>query len=167
MTERQRLPVSIQVFMRRRSGWLTVAGAVLAYVAFVPPLLVVIPVMTHEFCTEWRDGKISMLPNDPSPDCSGLAQLVDLIPTDFYDKATVSNLSSDFNTPTGRVFLACILLSSLALLISEFPFWLPRKWNVCVVGSQDLYEHPHINDVWLFTRCDLHAHITPGTAQRN
>ena len=44
---------------------------------------------------------------------------------------------------------------------------LPRKWNVCVVGSQDLYEHPHINDVWLFTRCDLHAHITPGTAQRN
>ena len=44
---------------------------------------------------------------------------------------------------------------------------LPRKWNVCVVGSQDLYEHPHINDVWLFTRCDLYAHITPGTAQRN
>eukprot|EP00216_Chloropicon_sp_CCMP2111_P000674 CAMPEP_0198239056 /NCGR_PEP_ID=MMETSP1446-20131203/4574_1 /TAXON_ID=1461542 ORGANISM="Unidentified sp, Strain CCMP2111" /NCGR_SAMPLE_ID=MMETSP1446 /ASSEMBLY_ACC=CAM_ASM_001112 /LENGTH=624 /DNA_ID=CAMNT_0043921599 /DNA_START=290 /DNA_END=2161 /DNA_ORIENTATION=- len=24
---------------------------------------------------------------------------------------------------------------------------LPRKWNVCVVGSQDLYEHPHINDL--------------------
>nr|ALT54467.1 nitrite reductase 4 [Musa AAB Group] len=23
----------------------------------------------------------------------------------------------------------------------------PRKWNVCVVGSHDLYEHPHINDL--------------------
>ncbi|KAJ0984527.1 hypothetical protein J5N97_002883 [Dioscorea zingiberensis] len=24
---------------------------------------------------------------------------------------------------------------------------LPRKWNVCLVGSHDLYEHPHINDL--------------------
>ncbi|XP_010263547.1 PREDICTED: ferredoxin--nitrite reductase, chloroplastic [Nelumbo nucifera] len=24
---------------------------------------------------------------------------------------------------------------------------LPRKWNVCVVGSHDLFEHPHINDL--------------------
>ncbi|XAR59450.1 Ferredoxin--nitrite reductase [Bertholletia excelsa] len=24
---------------------------------------------------------------------------------------------------------------------------LPRKWNVCVVGSHELYEHPHINDI--------------------
>ncbi|KAL1290448.1 hypothetical protein HN51_058935 [Arachis hypogaea] len=24
---------------------------------------------------------------------------------------------------------------------------LPRKWNVCVVGSHELYEHPHINDL--------------------
>ncbi|CAA6664968.1 unnamed protein product [Spirodela intermedia] len=24
---------------------------------------------------------------------------------------------------------------------------LPRKWNACVVGSHDLYEHPHINDL--------------------
>ncbi|TXG64303.1 hypothetical protein EZV62_011297 [Acer yangbiense] len=24
---------------------------------------------------------------------------------------------------------------------------LPRKWNMCVVGSHDLYEHPHINDL--------------------
>lgn len=23
----------------------------------------------------------------------------------------------------------------------------PRKWNVCVVGTHDLYEHPHINDL--------------------
>ncbi|PAN08388.1 hypothetical protein PAHAL_1G409800 [Panicum hallii] len=24
---------------------------------------------------------------------------------------------------------------------------LPRKWNVCVIGTHDLYEHPHINDL--------------------
>ena len=24
---------------------------------------------------------------------------------------------------------------------------LPRKWNVCVVGSHELWEHPHINDL--------------------
>ncbi|PIN10401.1 Sulfite reductase (ferredoxin) [Handroanthus impetiginosus] len=24
---------------------------------------------------------------------------------------------------------------------------LPRKWNACVIGSHDLYEHPHINDL--------------------
>lgn len=23
----------------------------------------------------------------------------------------------------------------------------PRKWNVCVIGSHDLFEHPHINDL--------------------
>ncbi|BBN06893.1 ferredoxin-nitrite reductase [Marchantia polymorpha subsp. ruderalis] len=24
---------------------------------------------------------------------------------------------------------------------------LPRKWNVCVIGTHDLFEHPHINDL--------------------
>jgi ferredoxin-nitrite reductase len=24
---------------------------------------------------------------------------------------------------------------------------LPRKWNVTVVGTHDLFEHPHINDL--------------------
>ena len=24
---------------------------------------------------------------------------------------------------------------------------LPRKWNLCVVGTHDLFEHPHINDL--------------------
>ena len=34
---------SVTIFMRRRSAWLCVAGASLAYFAFVPPLLVVVP----------------------------------------------------------------------------------------------------------------------------
>ena len=26
---------------------------------------------------------------------------------------------------------------------------LPRKFNICVVGSHDMFEHPHINDIAL------------------
>ena len=33
-----------------------VAGAVLAYFAFLPPLLVIVPLMTEQFCTEWHAG---------------------------------------------------------------------------------------------------------------
>ena len=47
---------SISLFMRRRSAWLCVSGAVLAYFAFLPPLLVVVPLMTEQFCTEWHAG---------------------------------------------------------------------------------------------------------------
>ena len=54
---------------------------------------------------------------------AALSAIVRLIPSDFFHKATVSNLASNFDTVVGRVFLACILLSSLALLTSEFPFW--------------------------------------------
>ena len=47
---------SVSLFMRRRSAWLCVSGAVLAYFAFLPPLLVVVPLMTEQFCTEWHAG---------------------------------------------------------------------------------------------------------------
>jgi hypothetical protein len=47
---------SVTLFMRRRSAWLCVAGAVLAYFAFLPPLLVIVPLMTEQFCTEWHAG---------------------------------------------------------------------------------------------------------------
>jgi hypothetical protein len=123
---------SITLFMRRRSAWLCVAGASLAYMAFVPPMLVVVPVMSKAFClevTSFQQRPAIAEAELHNPACEGLERIVNLIPDDFYVKATVSNLSSDFSTPTGRVFLACILLSSLALLISEFPFWLPRRWS--------------------------------------
>ena len=63
------------------------------------------------------------------PRCTALSAIVSLLPNDFFRKATVSNLASNFDTAVGRVFLACILLSSLSLLVSEFPFWLPRRWH--------------------------------------
>ena len=47
---------SVSLFMRRRSAWLCLSGAVLAYFAFLPPLLVVVPLMTEQFCTEWHAG---------------------------------------------------------------------------------------------------------------
>ena len=59
----------------------------------------------------------------PTPRCATLSELVRLLPHDFFRKATVSNLASNFDTAVGRVFLACVLLSSLSLLASEFPFW--------------------------------------------
>jgi hypothetical protein len=66
--------------------------------------LVIVPVMTHEICTEWQDGHIALLNPPRAPDsCTGLEKVIELIPDDFFIKATVSNLSSDFNTPTGRV----------------------------------------------------------------
>lgn len=120
--------------MRRRSAWLCVAGATLAYFAFLPPLLVIVPLLTEQFCTEWhaRTGIVTMLHNSTgavASECTALSGIVRLLPSDFFHKATVSNLASDFDTAVGRVFLACILLSSLALLVSEFPFWLPRRWH--------------------------------------
>jgi hypothetical protein len=106
---------SITLFMRRRSAWLCVAGASLAYMAFVPPMLVVVPVMSKAFClevTSFQQRPAIAEAELHNPACEGLERIVNLIPDDFYVKATVSNLSSDFSTPTGRVFLACILLSS-------------------------------------------------------
>lgn len=33
------------------------------------------------------------------------------------------------------------------VFVCLFVFCRPRKWNVCVIGTHDLYEHPHINDL--------------------
>ena len=53
---------SVTLFMRRRSAWLCVAGAVLAYFAFLPPLLVIVPLMTEQVCTEWHMGTGVVIP---------------------------------------------------------------------------------------------------------
>ncbi|KAL0694283.1 hypothetical protein Bca4012_061463 [Brassica carinata] len=54
-------------------------------------------------------------------------------PDEIVDTRPYSNLLSQFITANSRGN-------------PEFSN-LPRKWNVCVVGSHDLYEHPHINDL--------------------
>ncbi|KAL3537497.1 hypothetical protein ACH5RR_000863 [Cinchona calisaya] len=59
--------------------------------------------------------------------------LAGIDPEEIVDTRPYTNLLSQFVTANARGNPA----------ISN----LPRKWNVCVIGSHDLYEHPHINDL--------------------
>lgn len=59
--------------------------------------------------------------------------LAGIDPHEIVDTRPYTNLLSQFITANSRGNLAFTNL--------------PRKWNVCVVGSHDLFEHPHINDL--------------------
>ncbi|KAG5010771.1 hypothetical protein JHK82_019412 [Glycine max] len=59
--------------------------------------------------------------------------LAGIDPDEIVDTRPYNNLLSQFITANSRGNPA---MSNL-----------PRKWNVCVVGSHDLFEHPHINDL--------------------
>ncbi|KAJ7946054.1 Ferredoxin-nitrite reductase [Quillaja saponaria] len=59
--------------------------------------------------------------------------LAGIDPQEIVDTRPYTNLLSQFITANA--------LGNLNFTI------LPRKWNVCVVGSHDLYEYPHINDL--------------------
>lgn len=59
--------------------------------------------------------------------------LAGIDPDEIVDTRPYTNLLSQFITGNFRGNLAITNL--------------PRKWNVCVIGSHDLYEHPHINDL--------------------
>ncbi|XP_047181842.1 ferredoxin--nitrite reductase, chloroplastic [Vigna umbellata] len=59
--------------------------------------------------------------------------LAGIDPNEIVDTRPYNNLLSQFITANS---LGNPAMSNL-----------PRKWNVCVVGSHDLFEHPHINDL--------------------
>lgn len=59
--------------------------------------------------------------------------LAGIDPHEIVDTRPYTNLLSQFITANSRGNPAFTNL--------------PRKWNVCVIGSHDLYEHPHINDL--------------------
>ncbi|GMH10096.1 hypothetical protein Nepgr_011937 [Nepenthes gracilis] len=59
--------------------------------------------------------------------------LAGIDPHEIVDTRLYNNLLSHFITANSHGFTAITNL--------------PRKWNVCVVGSHDLFEHPHINDL--------------------
>lgn len=59
--------------------------------------------------------------------------LAGIDPHEIVDTRPYTNLLSQFITANSRGNTAFTNL--------------PRKWNVCVVGSHDLFEHPHINDL--------------------
>jgi len=78
-----------------------------------------------------------------------------LLPTGFASTGTISCVASSFDTPQGRVFFGCMLLSSITLFISQFPFWLPRRpvWRL----RQPASSHPWLDEmegrnrfIWLF-----------------
>ncbi|KAL9333509.1 hypothetical protein Peur_073648 [Populus x canadensis] len=64
--------------------------------------------------------------------------LAGIDPDEIVDTGPYTNLLSQFITSNSR--------GNPAFTNLEVSSLLPRKWNVCVVGSHDLYEHPHIND---------------------
>nr|AGQ43559.1 nitrite reductase [Morus alba] len=59
--------------------------------------------------------------------------LAGIDPHEIVDTRPYTNLLSQFITANSR---GNPIITNL-----------PRKWNVCVIGSHDLYEHPHINDL--------------------
>lgn len=59
--------------------------------------------------------------------------LAGIDPQEIVDTRPYTNLLSQYVTANFRGNVAVTNL--------------PRKWNVCVIGSHDLYEHPHINDL--------------------
>lgn len=59
--------------------------------------------------------------------------LAGIDPLEIVDTRPYTNLLSSYITNNSEGNLAITNL--------------PRKWNVCVIGTHDLYEHPHINDL--------------------
>ncbi|KAH9622106.1 hypothetical protein KSS87_022884, partial [Heliosperma pusillum] len=59
--------------------------------------------------------------------------LAGIDPLEIVDTRPFTNLISQFVTANSRGNTSITNL--------------PRKWNPCVIGSHDLYEHPHINDL--------------------
>ncbi len=50
------------------------------------------------------------------------------VPEDFMQKGTLSNLSQDQTSPHGRLWTTALVISSILLLTSMYPFWLYRSW---------------------------------------
>ncbi|KAJ0076628.1 hypothetical protein Patl1_36130 [Pistacia atlantica] len=71
----------------------------------------------------------------------GLAEGID--PDEILILGLIPTCSPISSPPMHRA----ILLSLTFLTYIFFHLSRPRKWNVCVVGTHDLFEHPHINDL--------------------
>ena len=78
-----------------------------------------------------------------------------LLPRGFARRGTISFVAASFDTPQGRVFFGCMLLSSLVLFVSQFPFWLPRRpvWRKRPPTSYESWldeEEGRNRFIWLF-----------------
>lgn len=78
-------------------------------------------------------------------------------PYDFNQKGTISNLAQDATTPHGRLWATALIVSSILLLFSMYPFWLYRCWepwhtfeeNPIVHGAFQSKRERVVRSVWL------------------
>jgi len=52
----------------------------------------------------------------------------DLVPGDFHEKGTLSNVSQDVREPHGRLFSVALFTSGMLMVSSMYTFWLYRPW---------------------------------------
>lgn len=52
-----------------------------------------------------------------------------LLPHDFYQKGTLSNIAQDVSSPHGRLWATALIVASVVLFVSMYPFWLYRCWQ--------------------------------------
>lgn len=71
-----------------------------------------------------------------------------LAPHDFYQKGTLSNLAQDINTPHGRLWATALIVCSMLLLFSMYPFWLYRCWSPCHSYEENPIVHGVFEPKW-------------------
>lgn len=51
-----------------------------------------------------------------------------LVPDDFMQKGTLSNVAQDVTTPHGRLWTTALFIAPVLLITSMYPFWIYRSW---------------------------------------
>jgi len=66
----------------------------------------------------------------------------DLVPKDFKQKATLSNVAQDISTPHGRLWTTFLVSAAIMLLVSMYPFQIYRCWAPWVTRDVNPFVHP-------------------------
>ncbi|CAE7540314.1 mcfH, partial [Symbiodinium pilosum] len=61
---------------------------------------------------------------------------------DFYQKATLSNITQDMQKPQGRLWSTALGLASVLLVVSMYTFWLYRSWQPWVIAKDNPVASP-------------------------
>ena len=64
------------------------------------------------------------------------------VPKDFYQKATLSNITQDMQKPQGRLWSTALGLASVLLVVSMYTFWLYRSWQPWVIAKDNPVASP-------------------------
>jgi len=85
----------------------------------------------------------------------------DLVPKDFCQKGTLSNVSQDMGTPQGRLWSTALVVCNVLLLMSMYPFYLHRCWAPWVNEKENPLVHPSfqskgerlLRTIWVIFPC--------------